>query len=72
MKNDKQLLEMAIANAVRSSEEGNFPAGCIVAINGKVITSAVSSPYPGLLHADSKATTEAFDSGTDLEKQHST
>jgi len=57
---DKDYLKLAIENSKKSMAEGNFPAGAIVVKDGKVISSAVSSPYPGLFHADSKAVTEAF------------
>ncbi|MDB5169410.1 MAG: CMP/dCMP deaminase zinc-binding [Candidatus Saccharibacteria bacterium] len=59
---------MALENASRSAAEGNFPAGGIVVVEDRVISSAISSPYPGLLHADSKAVTAAFESDTDLGK----
>ncbi|NBV76779.1 hypothetical protein EBR66_01295 [bacterium] len=38
----------------------NFPAGAVVVKDGEVISSEISSPYPGLFHADSKAVSTAF------------
>jgi len=57
---DIQYLKEAIENSRQSFKEGRFPAGAIVVKDGKVLASEVSSPYPGLLHADSKAITTAF------------
>ncbi len=57
---DIQYLKQAIENSRKSLAEGNFPAGAIVVLNDEVIASEVSSPYPGLFHADSKAATAAF------------
>lgn len=57
---DIQFLRLAIANSQKSMDEGNFPAGAVVVKDGKVLSSAVSSPYPGLFHADSKAVSRAF------------
>ncbi len=59
---DEKFLRQAIANSKKSLAEGNFPAGAIVVLDNEIIASAVSSPYPGLFHADSKAVTEAFSS----------
>ncbi len=59
-KSDIEYLKLAIENSKKSFEAGNFPAGAIVVKDGKILSTAVSSPYPGLLHADSKAVTEAF------------
>jgi len=58
--NDKDYLKLAIENFKKSMAEGNFPAGAIVVKDGVVVSSTISSPYPGLFHADSKAITEAF------------
>lgn len=57
---DIKYLKLALENSKKSMEEGNFPAGAVVVKDGKVIASEVSSPYPGLFHADSKAVTTAF------------
>jgi tRNA(Arg) A34 adenosine deaminase TadA len=57
---DVKFLKQAIENSRKSMSEGNFPAGAVVVKDGEVIARAVSSPYPGLFHADSKAVTEAF------------
>jgi len=57
---DKEYLKLAIENSKRSMAEGNFPAGAVVVKEGKVLSSEVSSPYPGLFHADSKAVSQAF------------
>lgn len=59
-KTDIDYLKLAIDNSRKSFEEGNFPAGAVVVLDDKVVASQVSSPYPGLLHADSKAVQEAF------------
>lgn len=55
-----QFLKQAITNSQKSMEEGNFPAGAVVVKNGEIISSAISVPYPGLFHADSRAVTDAF------------
>jgi len=60
MHNDQKFLKQAISNSRKSLAEGNFPAGAVVVRDGVVLSRAVSSPYPGLFHADSKAVTEAF------------
>jgi len=60
MEEDIKYLKLALENSKKSMEEGNFPAGAVVVKDGKVIASEVSSPYPGLFHADSKAVTSAF------------
>ncbi len=57
---DAQFLKLAIENSRRSMAEGNFPAGAVVVRDGNVLSSEVSSPFPGLFHADSKAVTAAF------------
>lgn len=58
--NDVQYLKKAIENSRKSFAEGNFPAGAIVVLKDEIIASEVSSAYPGLFHADSKAATTAF------------
>jgi tRNA(Arg) A34 adenosine deaminase TadA len=60
MIDDIKFLKLAIENSRKSMKKGNFPAGAVVVKNNKVIASEVSSPYPGLFHADSKAVTSAF------------
>lgn len=60
-KTDINFLKMAIDNSKRSSLDGNFPAGSIVVQDGDILASEVSSPYPGLFHADSKAVQQAFE-----------
>lgn len=60
MENDEQFLRLAIENSKKSMDAGNFPAGGVVVKNGEVISSEISSPYPGLFHADSKAVSAAF------------
>lgn len=55
------FLKLAIEKSKQSFEEGNFPAGAVIVKDGQVISTAVSSPYPGLFHADSKAVTAAFE-----------
>ncbi len=57
---DKDYLKLAIENSKKSMEEGNFPAGAVVVKRGKILSSELSSPYPGLFHADSKAVSQAF------------
>ena len=59
--NDKKYLELAIANSRKSRKKGNFPAGAIVVKDGRILASEISSPYPGLFHADSKAVAKAFE-----------
>lgn len=41
-------------------KEGNFPAGGVVVKHDHILASEVSSPYPGLFHADSKAVVHAY------------
>ena len=55
------FLKLAIEKSKESFEAGNFPAGAVVVKDNQVISTAVSSPYPGLFHADSKAVTKAFE-----------
>ncbi|MFZ2887183.1 MAG: deaminase [Minisyncoccia bacterium] len=55
------FLRKAIEKSRESFHAGNFPAGGVVALDGQEISSAVSSPYPGLFHADSKAVSQAFE-----------
>lgn len=57
---DKEYLKLAIENSKKSLKEGNFPAGAVVVKDGKILSSEVSVPYPGLFHADSKAVSNAF------------
>ena len=58
---DIEFLKMALENSKRSMAEGNFPAGAVVVKDNEVLSSEVSSPYPGLFHADSKAVQSAFE-----------
>lgn len=58
---DIEFLRQAIHLSRQSFEQGNFPAGAVVVKDGQVLATAISSPYPGLLHADSKAVTAAFE-----------
>lgn len=64
---DQEYLKSAIQLSRESLKMGNFPAGAIVVKDGQIVASAVSSPYPGLLHADSKAVTDAFEQCGPLE-----
>ena len=57
---NSEYIRRAIEKSHQSFEQGNFPAGAVVVRNGEVIAEAVSSPYPSLFHADSKAVTEAY------------
>lgn len=57
---DSEYLNLAIENSRKSLTEGNFPAGAVVVKNNQILASEVSSPYPGLFHADSKAVQSAF------------
>ena len=66
MKTDREYLKIAIENSKKSMDEGNFPAGAVIVREGKIISSAVSSPYPGLFHADSRAVSTAFEQHGDL------
>ena len=58
---DIEFLRMALENSKRSMSEGNFPAGAVVVKEGQILSSEVSSSYPGLFHADSKAVQSAFE-----------
>ena len=60
LEKDVEYLKIAIENSKKSFEEGNFPAGAIVVKGDEILSSEVSSPYPGLFHADSKAVQSAF------------
>lgn len=65
--NDIKFLKIAIENSRKSMQDGNFPAGGVVAKDGEILSSTTSSPHPSLLHPDSKAVIEAFNkSGGDL------
>lgn len=64
--NDEYYLRLAIENSKKSHGEGNFPAGAIVVKDDEIVSSEISSPYPGLFHADSKAVSEAFKSKGNL------
>ena len=61
MEQDAVYLRQAIENSRRSMEEGNFPAGAVVVKNKTILSSEISSPFPNLFHADSKAVTKAFE-----------
>ncbi|HVF69416.1 MAG TPA: deaminase [Xanthomonadales bacterium] len=61
MNRDSEFIKLAIENSGRSMEEGNFPAGGVVVKNGEILSSEVSSPFPNLFHADSKAISKAFE-----------
>jgi len=56
-----EYLKRAIEKSKESFHAGNFPAGGIVIKNGEELASSISSPYPGLFHADSKAISQAFE-----------
>lgn len=58
---DPKFLNQAIENLIKSMEEGNFPAGAVVARNDEILSQAISSPFPNLFHADSKAVSQAFE-----------
>jgi tRNA(Arg) A34 adenosine deaminase TadA len=58
---DIDFLKLAIDKSRESFMHGNFPAGAVVVKNSQILSTAVSSPYPGLFHADSKAVQAAFD-----------
>ncbi len=58
---DLDYLKMAVVNSRQSMEDGNFPAGAILVKDGEILASEISSKYPGLLHADSKAVTHGFE-----------
>ena len=58
---DTKYIKQAIENSRISMEDGRFPAGAVVVKDNEVIASEVSSPFPNLLHADSKAIYKAFD-----------
>ncbi len=60
MGKDTEYLKLAIENSKRSMDEGNFPAGGVIVKNGDILSSEVSSPFPSLFHADSKAVSKAF------------
>ena len=56
-----EFMKAAIEESKRSLAEGNFPAGAVVVKDGQVLASAVSSPFPNLFHADSKAVSAAYE-----------
>lgn len=58
---DVDFLRKAIEESKRSLAEGNFPAGAVVVKDGQVLATAVSVPYPGLFHADSRAVSAAYE-----------
>lgn len=58
---EEKYLRLAIEKSRESLAQGNFPAGAVVVKDGAILSEAVSSPYPGLFHADSKAVQAAFE-----------
>jgi tRNA(Arg) A34 adenosine deaminase TadA len=54
------FLKRAIEKSKESAAAGNFPAGAVVVKGGEVLAEAVSSPYPGLYHADGAAIGQAY------------
>lgn len=58
---DSHFLVLAIENSRISAREGNFPAGAIVVLNDQVVSSKISAPYPGLMHADAQALISAYE-----------
>ena len=56
-----EFMRKAIEKSKQSAEKGNFPAGAVVVKDGAVIAEAMSSPFPSLFHADSKAMSAAFE-----------
>ncbi len=56
-----EFMKAAIEESKRSLAEGNFPAGAVVVKDGQVLATAVSVPYPGLFHADSRAVSAAYE-----------
>ena len=61
MSDHAAYVHRAIGKSKESLAQGNFPAGGVVVKDGEVVSSAVSSPYPGLFHADSKVVADAFE-----------
>ena len=56
-----EFMKAAIEESKRSLAEGNLPAGAVVVKDGQVLATAVSVPYPGLFHADSRAVSAAYE-----------
>lgn len=59
--NDNDLLVKAIKQSELSVEQGNFPAGAVVADrNGNILSEGISDTYPGYQHAECRALDDAF------------
>ncbi|MBI2013665.1 MAG: nucleoside deaminase [Candidatus Colwellbacteria bacterium] len=58
--NDKKFLRSAIKQSKLSVEQGRFPAGAILVLNGEVIASEMSDTDSGYEHAECRAVDTAF------------
>ena len=58
---DQKYIRQAIDLSKKSFDKGYFPAGSLVVQSGKILSTEISSPYPGHQHADSKAVDNAFE-----------
>ncbi|MFA6896735.1 MAG: nucleoside deaminase [Patescibacteria group bacterium] len=53
-------LKLAIDKSQESFEKGFFPAGAVIVLNGKILSSKTSNSFPGYNHAEYNAIDEAF------------
>lgn len=61
---DEQFMREAIKEAALAIDEGNFPIGCVIVLDGKIIARAHNTGYTDhnrLAHAEIKALTIAKD-----------
>lgn len=64
MNNDERFMREAIKEAETAASEGNWPMGCVVVLDDKVIARAHNTGYTDgnrMAHAEIKALTEAKD-----------
>lgn len=64
MTNDEQFMSEAIKEAELAASEGNWPMGCVLVLDGKIIARAHNTGYTDknrMAHAEVKALTEAKD-----------
>lgn len=61
---DEQFMQEAIKEAKLAVDEGNWPMGCVIVLNGEIIARAHNTGYADknrMAHAEIKALTEAKD-----------
>lgn len=64
MLDDNHFMSLAIQEAQKAADEGNWAMGCVIVLDGKVIAQAHNTGYTDknrLAHAEIKALTDAKD-----------